>query len=346
MTADAYRVGVSTLAFDEHWQRPCHSFTSPSEPAAAEPFLSAAARAWEPADEQESHRMVVFVGAGFEAPTEHRAHEAVRRHPATGISLSSQFTDASGSAVALAATAGYGWVEAIAYHQFDSRALILPRDLAADFAQYLRSWGSVHHSYSSALHDFLQLGGIRVNMTVPRPSSGEAATEPAADRADDVLELFPLCPYLLNGVAYALVRHSDGSRVAWRHLHWTVIAGRLGLETNELRRAYQGSAASGLAAGLASNSLREYAFSLWLTAFLMACVPGLSHRTQPASVQGPGQAQAPDLWIELAKAGIAGSNLTAALLEPALPQLGLIALAGQSHGLAIDPIDQGSAPVC
>lgn len=208
-----------------------------------------------------AYHCVIVEGGDLEPEDLARVRAILKGRPDDGVALGIGYEDVNGYVAAFATLAGYGAVEAVGYHLFRSRAVVLPRSAALEFAGYLRGAGLTQPDYGVALHDFLHLTRQRIIIPTPRP--GHSSHSSHSDIT--VLQDFESCPILLDGEAYALHRTVADGLITWRHLHWTHELRRYGLRPDAMRSAFDArTAALGPHAGAESESLRRYMFSLWL----------------------------------------------------------------------------------
>lgn len=205
-----------------------------------------------------AYHCVIVDGGDLEPEDLARVRAILRDRPNDGVALGVGYEDVNGYVAAFATLAGYGAVEAVGYHLFRSRAVVLPRSAALEFAAYLRGAGLTQPDYGVALHDFLQLTRQRIIIPTLRPAH-PSHTDIA------VLKDFESCPFLLDGDTYSLHRTVADGLITWRHLHWTHELRRYELRPDTMRSVFDArTAALGPHAGADFESLRRYMFSLWL----------------------------------------------------------------------------------
>jgi hypothetical protein len=158
----------------------------------------------------------------------------------------------------------------------------------------------VYFEDDEVLFDFLRMKNVPSYVSVPAfvehgglPSLAGNPVRKAAVHAETV-DLAPesegrlataitMCPWFWRGTPYTLIRSGSLTEHAWRYVHWSASAPRLGLSPERLRALFDGEFRTLLrpyAAGV-----REFCFSLWIMSLLLGLLPRTKHITVS---QGPG----------------------------------------------------------
>ncbi|MFE1548788.1 hypothetical protein [Streptomyces sp. NPDC058718] len=234
-----------------------------------------------------------------------QARRAVELFPDAALSFYANWDSLNGAAARLALMAGCGWVEAVRWEFFPTLATVLPVRLLDEYGRFAEAAAQVHFEDDEVLFDFLQVKGVPGYVSVPalvehgdltslvgNPKrraacygGGEPLRGPGQDRLAHSLTL---CPFFYRGMAFLLVRVGEPADHAWRYVHWSRGAPRLGLDPAALRRRFDREFAASVAPW-ASQGQTEFLFSLWVVALLLGLIP----RTGHLKTSGPPVSDAP-----------------------------------------------------
>ncbi|MFB7588381.1 hypothetical protein [Streptomyces sp. NPDC056169] len=275
-----------------------------------------------------------------------QVRRAAELFPDAALSFYANWDSLNGAAARLALMAGCGWVEAVRWEFFPTLATVLPVRLLDEYGRFAEAAAQVHFEDDEVLFDFLQVKGVPGYVSVPalvehgdlaslvgNPKrraacygGGEPLRGPGQDRLAHSLTL---CPFFYRGMAFLLVRVGEPDDHAWRYVHWSRVAPRLGLAPEALRRRFDREFAASVAPW-ASPGQSEFLFSLWIVALLLGLIPRTGHLKISGPPDSGAAGEADEAQHQALIAEALGTLAPGALMDSALPD---DAFAGRSEWL-------------
>jgi hypothetical protein len=243
--------------------------------------------------------------------------------PDAALAAYANWDSFNGAVARLAVAAGAGWVEAVRWEHFPTLAAVLPAARLGAFLEFATDAANVHFEDDEVLFDFLRMTGTPAYVSAPalvehgalasvagndlRRAAVHAGGAPLGARRRLLAHSITLCPLFWRGMPYTLVRTGALDDHAWRFVHWTAAAPRLGLSEELLRKRFTGEF---------PGADEELLFSLWVMALLLGLVPRAGHVTVSDAAGGRTVGPPPD--EQVVQSALA-TLLPGALMESALP---------------------------
>lgn len=255
--------------------------------------LMTAMHAWASFRPESTHHFVVqddvITTSAFLAEVQH----AATIFPDSAVAFYSNWDSFTGAASRLALLAGAGWVEAVRWEYFPTLATLLPKPLIGEFLDFARNASRVHFEDDEVLFDFLRMKDARSYVSVPaivehgglpslagnptrRAAAYTGGTFPTPSARDRVAHSITMCPFYWRGTPYTLIRSGAMEDHAWRYVHWTASAHKLGFDPQELRRRFDQQSGPSLRKSL-PEAEQEFIYGLWISSFLLGVLPNSKH---------------------------------------------------------------------
>ncbi|MGH3614296.1 MAG: hypothetical protein ACRDRK_17245 [Pseudonocardia sp.] len=268
------------------------SVVTDPDPAGPPTVIRTALAAWESIPASATHHLIVqddmlLTGTLFE-----RARMAIEAMPAAALALFSLWDSRNGAAVRLGALSGARWVGAVNEYT-PCAALILPRDVAAGYVDYVRRHP---RTWPEDILMYRYLRSVKVPCLVSVPNLAEHEDVPSiagnafrgprrsacflrSDRPGGEhsrLTGLTAVPFFKNGVAQCVVRIEGTAPARWLHLETVDYLSGLGVPSRDLQPRL-GRPMSGVDPAVVNGT--------WLTSYAMGMATGNTIQdTDPAVV--------------------------------------------------------------
>lgn len=312
------------------------SVVTDPDPTGPPTVTRTALAAWESVPPSSTHHLVVQDDMILADGLFDRVRHAIETAPDAALALFSLWDSRNGAAVRLGALSGARWVGAVNEYT-PSAALVLPRDIAAGYVDYVRRHPSTwpddilmqRYLRSAAVACFVSVPNLAEHEDVPsiagnvfRGPRRSACYLPFARPGREAHRLSGLAavPFFKNGMAQCVVRLRDTAPARWLHLETVDYLRGLGVPARHLEPQL-GRDVDGLDPALVRGT--------WLTAYTL----GMLSRGAPPETDPDVTAEALDT---IAPGGMSHDS-SAALIDEVRDRLATVAcralLAGREADL-------------